>query len=107
MNRRDLGPGLGLPEPARLSWEVTVLGGKSAGRRKRTVQVSGYSIRKNSKENKRARKKKIAANRKAVVNRKAAAGQESCSKPGKPQQTRKAAVNQESRSKQEYRTKEI
>ncbi|EDP18792.1 hypothetical protein CLOBOL_01154 [Enterocloster bolteae ATCC BAA-613] len=42
-----------------------------------------------------------------MVNRKAAAGQESCSKPGKLQQTRKAAVNQESRSKQEYRTKEI
>ena len=37
MNRRDLGPGLGLPEPARLSWE-SLCWWESAGRRKRTVQ---------------------------------------------------------------------
>ena len=86
---------------------VTRAGGNQPEEEKNRA-VSGYSIRKNSKENQKSQKKKIAANRKAVVIWKAAAGQ------GKLQQTRKAAANQESRSKtrkaavnKEYRTKEI
>ena len=56
MNRRDLGPGPGLPGVSAAVLGVTVLVGISR-KKKKDRAVSGYSIRKNSKENKKSQKK--------------------------------------------------